>query len=62
MLGLAERSIVMSHNEAKEYVQIKIERLYDEIYILEDKLKSLQTELEYETKKLEVLDNPPELY
>ena len=60
MLGLAKRSIVISQEEAKEYVQLKIERLSEEIDVQVAKLNCLQDELEDEVAKLAMLCNPPE--
>lgn len=61
MFGLAERSIVITQDEAKEYVQLKIERLSEEIDCTVCKLNCLQEELEAEIGKLAVLNNPPRI-
>lgn len=59
MLGLAKESIVISKEEAKEYVQLKVERLMDEISLKNDELLNLQEELEEEMYKLDALHNGP---
>ena len=59
MFGLPQKSIVISMDEAKEYVQLKIERLTEEIDNTIVHLNNLQDELGAEIEKLAALNNPP---
>ena len=59
MFGLPQKSIVISMDEAKEYVQLKIERLTEEIDNTIAHLNNLQDELGAEIEKLAALNNPP---
>ena len=59
MLGLPERSIIMSHEQAIEYVALKVEDLKMQINKKEEELFCLNCELDNELEKLHMLKNPP---
>lgn len=61
MFGIAPRSVVITCDEAKEYIQLKIERITEEIDVTVNRLNALQDELAGEIEKLAALNNPPAL-
>ena len=59
MVGLPERTIVISHEDAKEYVASKLMVLTQVRDGLQKELDSINEEIDIEMNKLEMLNNPP---
>ena len=59
MIGLAEKSIVMGVDDARDYVNARIEVLNQKREELLDELTSIENQIQIETDKLFMLNNPP---
>lgn len=59
MMGLPERTIVMSCEEAKEYVSSKLVVLMQHREELQKELDNINEQIDIEMDKLEMLNNPP---
>ena len=59
MVGIAKESIVMNLDEAKEYVRARLCCLYALRDETEEKLESINNEIDEELDKLDMLENPP---
>lgn len=60
MMGLPERTIVMSCEDAKDYVDAKIETLCNRKDALLTELNNIDREIDQEMEKLYMLNNPPQ--
>lgn len=60
MIGLADKSIVMGIDDAKEYVVARISVLEQQKHELEQQLFEVDCELQIEHEKLNALMNPPQ--
>lgn len=61
MIGLPERTICMSCEDAKEYVKSKLVVLAQLKQELLEKLEEVDCEMQEELEKLEMLNNPPQI-
>lgn len=60
MIGLAEKTVCMGVEEAKEYVRAKLIVLYATREELAQQLDEIQKEIDEENMQLTFLENPPE--
>ena len=59
MIGLAEKTVCMGVEEAKEYVMAKLIVLHETRKELMQQLEEIEDEIEKENEQLHFLENPP---